>query len=94
MVKFDVRRSRKPYKMGESMEARISLRIHTDGVLLCGAQITLLRRTTLVNPHNVTATNKRMIICLNCHPSQNLQPALPTFVDAEFEVYKQDLPLH
>ena len=59
------------------MEARISLRIHTDRVLICGATITLLSRTTLVNPHNVRETNKRMIICLNCHISQNLQPALP-----------------
>ena len=62
------------------MEARISLRIHTDGVLICGATITLPIRTTLVNPHNVTETNKRIMICLNCHLSQNLRPALPTFV--------------
>jgi hypothetical protein len=80
--------------MGESMEARISLRIHTDWVLICGATITLLSRTTLVNPHNVRATNKRMIICLNCHLLPNLRPVLPPSWYAEFDFYKQDLPVH
>jgi len=80
VVELDVSRSRKLNKMGESREARMSLRVHTDRVLICGATIALLSRTTLVNPHNVRETNKRMIICLNCHPSRNPRPASPAFV--------------
>jgi len=66
MAQVEVRRSRKPYRSGESTEAMIIRNIQMASVWTCSVgEITtkLVSRMRLVTPHMVRATNMRMIIC-------------------------------
>ena len=65
-VQDDVRLLRKPYRRGESTEARINRKTQMDSVCSCDAgEITMklvsLRR--LLTPHMVRATTMRMMTC-------------------------------
>ena len=58
--------SRKPYKRGERIEARISLRIQIDSAWtgnVLEMTVKLVNRIIFVTPHIVRATIMRIIIC-------------------------------
>jgi hypothetical protein len=66
MAQVEVRLSRKPYRRGESTEARINREIQMAS--LCTSRVgeittKLVSRMRLVTPHMVRTTNMRMIIC-------------------------------
>jgi hypothetical protein len=71
MVQPAVSLYRKLYKIGERMEAKISLRIQMDSVCTCGVlemTMKLVNPIILVTAHMVIATNMRMIICFMLSP--------------------------
>src|SRR2546427_7456365 len=79
MAQAEVRLSRKPYRRGESTDARINREIQMASLRNCSVgEITtkLVSRMRLVTPHMVRATNMRMIICFMIFLSLSDPPAV------------------
>src|SRR6266446_5479015 len=78
IAQVEVRLSRKPYRRGESIDARINREIQMASLCNCSVgEITtkLVSRMRLVAPHMVRATNMRMIICFMIFLSLSDPPA-------------------